>query len=224
MKKVIYAIILCSALSTRAQENVIGDFIVPDPKEKLKMGSANPIDPINQFELDYNLLSPIILANSESQQPNLGLNSNIFKNRFSYILYRNKDILHGFGSNYEVGIFLLYQPFDNLTFSLGASGVKYSINGVSYNDYLFSASMTYRFNNWFKLHLYGQYSMNSQSNALSGGYYLSPKNCYGAVVMIKVADKRKYSIDMNMGIERSYNPLNNKWEMNYRLGPEIRLK
>ncbi len=68
------------------------------------------------------------------------------------------------------------------------------MNGALYNDYLFSASMTYRFNNWLKLYLYGQYSMNSQNNALSGGYYLSPQSSYGAAFMIKVVDRRKYSI------------------------------
>lgn len=69
-----------------------------------------------------------------------------------------------------------------------------------------------------------KYSMNSQRNAFAGGYYLSPQNCYGARLMFKVVDKKKYSVDMNVGAERSYNPLSKKWEMNYSLGPDIRLK
>lgn len=225
-KIIIITFIFCSALATRAQENVIGDFIIPNPKEELKMGRAKTTTPINSFNMGYQLLLPDALDNPVYHQPVLNFNGNIYnlKHDLSYMLYSDKNMLYGFGGSFEAGGLILYQPFDNLSFSLGASGVKYSMNGSSYNDFLFSASMTYRFNNWLKLHLYGQYSMNSQSNAFAGAYYLSPQNCYGAVLMIKVADKKKYSVDMNVGVERSYNPLNGKWEMNYRLGPEIRIK
>lgn len=226
MRKIIIAFIFCSTLSARAQENTGRDFIIPDPKEELKMKPAKPITPINQFTLDYNSLLPKIPVNTGYHQTDLDFNGNIYnlKHDFSYMLYSNRNTLHGFGDSYEAGGMILYQPFDKLTFSLGTSVAKYSMNGGLYNDYIFSASATYRFNNWLKLHLYGQYAMNSQNNALAGGYYLSPQNCYGAMLIIKVADKQKYSIDMNIGAERSYNPLKHKWEMNYKLGPDIRLK
>lgn len=225
-KIIITAFIFCSILSVAAQENASKGVIYPETKEELKMQLAKPIDPASKYNLDNNLLTPEILFNSRYIQPDLNFNSNVYdlENNYSYMLYSNNNILHGFGSSYESGGMILYRPFDNLTISFGASAVNYAINGGSYNDFLFSASATYRFNNWLKLQVYGQYSMNSQRNALAGGYYLSPQNCYGAVLMIKVVDKKKYSIDMNVGAEHLYNPLNKKWEMNYRLGPDIRLK
>lgn len=119
MKKIIIAFILCSVLSAKAQESVSGDFIISDPKEELNINSAKQIAPINQSNLEYNLLSPSILFNSKYHQPNLNFNSNIYnlKNDFSYMLYSNRNVLHGFGDSYKAGGMRLYQPFDNLTFS-----------------------------------------------------------------------------------------------------------
>lgn len=216
MRRIIMtAFIFCNILSATAQENESREVIIPDT-----------IAPIHQFNSDNNSLLPKITVNYRFHQPNLNFNGNIYnmENNYSYMLYSNRNILHGFGGSYEAGGMILYKPFENLTFSLGASAANYSINGGSYNDFLFSASMTYRFNNWLRLHIYGQYSMNSQRNAFAGGYYLSPQNSYGAMLMFKVVDKKKYSVDINVGAERSYNPLSKKWEMNYRLGPDIRLK
>lgn len=223
---IIIAFIFSSILSVAAQENASRGVMNLDTKEELKMQLAKPIDLASKYNLDNNLLTPEMLFNSGYLQPDLNFNSNTYdlENNYSYMLYSNNNILHGFGGSYEIGGMILYRPFDNLTISFGASAVKYAINGGSYNDFLFNASATYRFNNWLKLQVYGQYSMNSQRNALTGGYYLSPQNCYGAVLMIKVIDKKKYSINMNVGAERMYNPLNKKWEMNYMLGPDIRLK
>lgn len=227
MKKIILlAFISCSILSVTAQEDMSFNHKVSNMREELNIESAKQIELKQRYKLEYNILTQQMLFNYRYRQPNLNFNGNIYnwENNYSYMLYRNSNILHGFGSSYEAGGMILYKPIDNLTFSFGASAVNYAINGVSYNDFLFNASATYRFNNWLKLHIYGQYSLNSQRNALAGGYYLSPQNCYGAVLMIKVVDKKKYSVDMNVGAERLYNPLNKKWEMNYRLGPDIRLK
>lgn len=225
-KIVITTIVFCSILSVTAQENASRGIMNLDTHEELKMQLAKPMDPASKYNLNNNLLTPEMLFNSGYLQPDLNFNSNIYdlENNYSYMLYSNNNILHGFGGSYEIGGMILYRPFDNLTISLGASAVNYAINGGSYNDFLFNASATYRFNNWLKLQVYGQYSINSQRNAFAGGYYLSPQNCYGAMLMIKVIDKKKYSINMNVGAERQYNPLNKKWETNYRLGPDIRLK
>lgn len=225
-KIIITAFIFCNILSVTAQEYASRGGINTDTKEELNMNLVKPMDATSQYNLKNNLLTPEMLFNSGYLQPNLNFNNNIYdlENNYSYMLYSNSNILDGFGGSYEGGGMILYKPFDNLTISLGASAMKYSINGGSYNDFLFNASATYRFNNWLKLQVYGQYSINSQRNAFAGGYYLSPQNCYGAMLMIKVIDKKKYSINMNVGAERMYNPLNKKWETNYRLGPDIRLK
>lgn len=120
MKKVFFVVLLCSALAARAQENVSRDFISLDPKAELKVESASIIAPTNSFKLDYNLLSPEFLVNPGSYQPNLDFKGKIYnlKSNFSYMLYSNKDMLHGFGGSLEAGGLFLYQPFDNLTSKL----------------------------------------------------------------------------------------------------------
>ena len=225
MKYLTFTILLFCVLSLKAQENLEGDFFLPSNKSELSIDVAkSALSP--QVDMDHSILYPNSFLKPSFSQPNVDFHGNIYdlKHNFSYLLYSNTNALHGFGNSYEAGGMLIYQPFDKLTFSLGASGAKYAMNGHSYSDYLFNGSMTYRFNHWLMLHLYGQCSLNSQSNALAGGYYLSPQTCYGAILMIKVMDEKKYSVDMNIGAERTFNPLNKQWEMNYRLGPEIRIK
>lgn len=224
MRNAILTIFLFCAISVNAQENRIQDYIIPDNIVNLipnaKESNRSPI----QNRIEYKHLLPKNMLVPNNYQLNLKKYAYRLKQNVSYMLYNNSDVLYGFGCSYEAGGLLIYQPFDKLTYSIGASTVKYSMNGSLYNDYLFNSSMTYQFNNRLKLYIYGQYSVNSQKNTLAGGYNLSPQNCYGAILMIKVLDSKKYSIDMNIGAERSYNPLNKNWEMNYRLGPDIRLK
>ncbi|NDV84838.1 hypothetical protein [Bacteroides sp. 51] len=226
MRYITIVLLLFCILSAKAQEYVEGEFILPDDKSReLNIDrTQNGLNtPIGTGFISY---YPNSLLTPSYKQSNIDFNGNIYdlKYNLSYLLYNNTNVLNGFGSSYEVGGMLVYHPFDKLTFSIGASGAKYTMNGNSYNDYLFNTSMTYRFNHWLKFHLYGQYSLNAQSNALAGGYYLSPQTSYGALLMIKVIDEKKYSVDMNIGAERTFNPLNKQWEMNYRLGPEIRIK
>lgn len=98
------------------------------------------------------------------------------------------------------------------------------MNGRIFNDLVFSASLIYKFNNWLKFYLYGQYSVNTYANSMAGGYGLSPLNSYGAGLIIGVANKKRYSIDLNVGVENAYNPLSGKWEIIYNCAPQITLK
>lgn len=226
MKNIILIISLFCTILVNAQENKRQDIIISDNTVNLIFNTKKlDIPPIqNRMEYKY-LLSKNILTQNYYQSY-LDANSSVsdLMQNFSYMLYNNRNVLCGFGNSYEGGGVFIYQPFDKLSFSIGASAMKYSMNGNLYSDFLFNSSISYQFNDWLKLYIYGQYSMNSQKNALYGGYNLSPQNCYGAILMINVLDNKKYSIDMNIGAERSYNPLNKNWEMNYRLGPDIRLK
>jgi len=224
MKYILLSVLFFCAHLLNAQETYDKEFILPDPKEEIPISENKPMSNAKS-DIDYSILYHQAV-NPSYYHLNVNSGGGVYdlKNNLSYMLYSNQNVLNGFGSSYEAGGMLIYQPFDKLTFSLGAGGAKYSMNGQSYTDYIFNAGMTYKFNHWLKLHLYGQHSLHSQKNALAGGYYLSPQSCYGAILIIKVMDEKKYSVDMNIGAERTFNPLNKQWEMNYRLGPEIRIK
>ncbi|MDD4377657.1 MAG: hypothetical protein PHH48_05925 [Eubacteriales bacterium] len=145
-------------------------------------------------------------------------------NKFSHTLYHNTNTLSGFGYSYEAGGTMYFYPSKDLKLSLSIGGTKYSINGLSFNDFFLDASLTFQLNSWLKLYLYGQYTFNSKENAFNGGFYLSPQCSYGTALLVKISDRKRYSVDLNLGVESTFNPLRNKWEFKYNLCPQIRIK
>lgn len=220
MKHAAVILLLLISVPLSAQENLSG-FKTLDNKLDIDMKS---IDLFKNSESDsiktYNLKTSHLFDSNYLQK---SYNYNL-KGNFSYMLYSKNDIIKGIGGINEAGGMLIYHPNNKLALAIGVSGVKYSMNGRAYNDFLFIANLNYKLNNWLKFYLYGQYSLNTYANSMSSGYGLSPQNCYGAGLIIGIANKNRYSIDLNVGIENAYNPMSGKWELNYKCGPEITLK
>lgn len=221
MKNVAAIILLFFSLSLSAQES-LNDFTILKEKYESSMNLIDlPIkiksDSLSYYDSKDNSFFNLDFQYNNSHAYNL-------KSNFSYLLYSNNDVLKGIGEINEAGGMFFYYPTDKLAFALGGSGIKYSMNGRIFNDLVFSASLIYKFNNWLKFYLYGQYSVNTYANSMAGGYGLSPLNSYGAGLIIGVANKKRYSIDLNVGVENAYNPLSGKWEIIYNCAPQITLK
>lgn len=110
---------------------------------------------------------------------------------------------YGIGNYRHGGIELIYKPIDKLTILMGGDVVNYNILHSRYNDILFNFNATYQFTDWMYLSVFGQYSVNSLSNARFGGYMLAPQSSYGAVLRFKTSEK----VDLNVGVERVFNSL-----------------
>lgn len=220
MKNVITIIFLLFALSLSAQED-LNNFATQNKKFDVEMKSIDLPKNIESISIRSYDLKPASIMDLYFLY-----NSHIYdlKPNLSYMLYSNNNILKGIGGVNEAGGIFFYNPTNKLAFTFGGSAIKYSMNGRIYNDLVFSANLTYRVSNWLKLYLYGQYSLNAYANSMAGGYSLSPQNSYGAGAIIGIANKEKYSIDLNVGIESAHNPLNGKWELIYYCTPEITLK
>ncbi|MFR9165107.1 MAG: hypothetical protein ACLVKO_02335 [Dysgonomonas sp.] len=130
------------------------------------------------------------------------------------------DYNYGIGNYRQGGIELIYKPLDKLTLSLGGYNVNYNILHGKYNDIVFNFNATYEFTDWMHLSVFGQYSVNSVNNARFGGYMFTPQTSYGAVLKFKTSEK----VDLNVGVERIFNPLTKNWETQGILGPTIHLK
>ena len=88
-------------------------------------------------------------------------------------------------------------------------------------DIGYNASVAYRINPYMRLHAFGQYSGYGKSNSLHG--YMNPmypQSGYGMVLELKVTDW----LDINGGLERSYDPTKMKWRTSPILAPTIRIK
>ena len=89
------------------------------------------------------------------------------------------------------------------------------------NDFGFSGSAAYRINNFLRIRAFGEYSVNGERNASQG--YLTPiypQSGYGMVLELKVTDW----LDLNGGLERSYDPTKMKWVTSPVFAPTIRIK
>lgn len=127
---------------------------------------------------------------------------------------------YGIGNYRQGGVELIYKPLDKLTLSLDGYNVNYNILHSKYNDIVFNFNATYEFTDWMHLSVFGQYSVNSVNNTRFGGYMFAPQTSYGAVLKFKTSEK----VDLNVGVERVFNPLTKGWETQGILGPTIRLK
>lgn len=147
------------------------------------------------------------------------LKPRILSSTLSYSL-NGYDYNYGMGNYRQGGIELIYKPLDKLTLSLGGYNVNYNILHSRYNDIVFNFNATYEFTDWMHLSVFGQYSANSLNNARFGGYMFTPQTSYGAVLKFKTSEK----VDLNVGVERIFNPLTKNWETQGILGPTIHLK
>lgn len=184
MKNVLAIILLFFALSLSAQESLNG-FTVLNDKSYPSMNSIELPVKIKSDSLRYydSKDNSFFVFPYKSHAYTL-------KSSFSYMLYSNNDVLKGIGGINEAGGMFFYHPTDKLALAFGGSGIKYSMNGRIFNDLVFSASLIYKFNNWLKFYLYGQYSVNTYANSMAGGYELSPLNSYGAGLIIGIANKK----------------------------------
>ena len=88
-------------------------------------------------------------------------------------------------------------------------------------DIGYNASVSYRINPYMRLHAFGQYSGYGRSNSFHG--YMNPmypQSGYGMVLELKVTDW----LDLNGGLERSYDPTKMKWVTSPVFAPTIRIK
>ncbi len=88
-------------------------------------------------------------------------------------------------------------------------------------DVGYNASVSYRINPYMRLHAFGQYSGYGRSNSFHG--YMNPmypQSGYGMVLELKVTDW----LDLNGGMERSYDPTKMKWVTSPVFAPTIRIK
>lgn len=127
---------------------------------------------------------------------------------------------YGIGNYRQGGIELLYKPLNKLTISMGGYAINYNILHGRYNDIMFDFNATFEINDKMFLTLFGQHSVNSMHNAGYGGYMFSPQPSYGAKLKFKTSEK----VDLNIGVERSFNSMTKQWKSTGILAPSIRLR
>lgn len=230
MNKLVFSVFLLIVCNTMYSQNEIN-------KDSLKIRS-NPQENIrgepvihqqslkNYLEVESHDIQ--IEDKTESKLPEnlnykLKLTPDLIPQRLSYTLsysLNEYNYNYGIGNYRQGGIELFYKPSDRLTISMGGYTVNYNILHSRYNDILYNFNVTYGINDWMVLSLFGQHSVNSMNNADYGGYMFSPQPSYGATLKLKASE----IVDLNIGVERSFNSMTKQWESNGMFSRSIRLR
>lgn len=127
----------------------------------------------------------------------------------TYSLYNTYPTM---GTHIQAGAIYTYTPNERWELSGGVFSSKYTIPSFVHGakmDFGLSGSAAYRINDFLRIRVYGEYSINGERNATQG--YMTPmypQSSYGAVMEVRLNDH----VELHGGVERSYNPMKRKWE------------
>lgn len=122
------------------------------------------------------------------------------------------------------GLYGVYAAHYSISTPSSIAGARYAKRDAPRGtqwDVGYNASVSYRINPYMRLHAFGQYSGYGRSNSFHG--YMNPmypQSGYGMVLELKVTDW----LDLNGGLERSYDPTKMKWVTSPVFAPTIRIK
>lgn len=119
--------------------------------------------------------------------------------------------------------FNLHNVYDRFIFTAGTDLWRYDNLGRPFTDVTFHGDVAYEVLPWLTLGAYGQYSLFSKQNVEDGSALHMPMIPFtGYGVYSKVMFNSTFGIEGGVG--RQFNPIRNKWEATYGVGPVIELK
>lgn len=102
--------------------------------------------------------------------------------------------------------FGITQSFGRLTVSGAISGYKYNLVGGAYNNFGFSGSASYKFNDRFSLNVFGSVQSNNRFYSAAAMSVL-PYSSYGASLTTRFSD----TFGAELGMQRTFDPFTNSW-------------
>ena len=232
MKKyILFCLVSLGSLLGYSQENVTGLY---DDRGK----SVVTIDTVSTRGLGVDMISPRMDAESKW----LLFENYYSRTRFDYqtppIYFNqyvggiNPNLYYSIsGANeYWPGItvinnasFNLHSVYDRLIFTVGTDLWRYDNLGRPFTDVTFHGDVAYEVLPWLTLGAYGQYSLFSKQNVKDGSALHMPMIPFtGYGVHSKVMFNSTFGIEGGVG--RQFNPIKNKWESTYGVGPVIEFK
>lgn len=161
----------------------------------------------NPFIHDYDLFN------------NLQVTDNSYISTYSF-----RNTYPTMGTFIQAGATYTYRLSERWELSGGMYTTKYTMPSFEHGSRLdagFNASAAFRINDHLRIRAFGEYSINGEQNA-GQGYLtpIAPQSGYGIVMEWKINNY----VEIQGGVERSYNPMKGKWETTPILQPVIHLK
>jgi len=231
MKKyILFCLVFCSSLLGYSQENVTGGYddgaksiVTIDTVSVRALDMDNAVPRVNGSEWflyqnyysrpEYEYLIPPIYFNQYVG----GINPNLY-----YSISGSSEFWPGI-TIINTASFNLHTVYDRFTFTAGTDLWRYDNLGRPFRDVTFHGDVAYEALPWLTLGAYGQYSLFSKQNFEDGSALHAPMvpfTNYG--VYSKVMFNSTFGIEGGVG--RQFNPIKNKWESTYGVGPVIELK
>ncbi len=230
-------------LSSPKENKNIGTFDESQPQQNIQMESQNGInlqltppeyvEPLPWTDMEKIHFKKDIFENDFERYKEFLLSPNVI-----LTMYGNHSTYPTMGSMMQAGAGITYySPDGRWELSGGIYAANYSmptpssLSGAMYAkrdapigtqwDLGLNASIAYRINSYMRIYAFGQYSGYGKSNSFHG--YMNPmypQSRYGIVMQVKVTDW----LDLNGGMERSYDPTKMKWVTSPIFGPTFHIK